>query len=134
MSMDYVSEGKVEIQKRLTDLVHRNGRMTLRDLRMATGLTTAMIHHYLEKARGCGDLYLAGKSGIFPSERDFLIWKQERKEAREEHFLNAPVNAGVPYDRSRNSVCEECRNSYVMQRVLVFYRGYQGNKRGVGSK
>ncbi|ENC9177604.1 DUF977 family protein, partial [Salmonella enterica subsp. diarizonae serovar (6),14:z10:z] len=38
---------------------------------------------------------------------------------------NARLIAGEPYDRSRNSICEECLNSYVMQRILAFYRGYQ---------
>ncbi|EGG3071171.1 DUF977 family protein [Salmonella enterica] len=67
----------------------------------------------------------AGRSGIFPSERDFRIWKQKQDDARVERFLNARLIAGEPYDRSRNSICEECRNSDVMQRVLAFYRGYQ---------
>ncbi|HFZ7410105.1 TPA: DUF977 family protein, partial [Salmonella enterica subsp. enterica serovar Saintpaul] len=27
------------------------------------------------------------------------------------------------YDRTRNVICTECRNSVTMQRVLAFYRG-----------
>ncbi|EKP3529835.1 DUF977 family protein, partial [Escherichia coli] len=27
------------------------------------------------------------------------------------------------YDRRQNIICEECRNSESMQRVLAFYRG-----------
>ncbi|ECC8814842.1 hypothetical protein DNI75_24040, partial [Salmonella enterica subsp. enterica] len=28
------------------------------------------------------------------------------------------------YDRTRNVICTECRNSVTMQRVLAFYRGH----------
>ncbi|ECO1013991.1 DUF977 family protein [Salmonella enterica subsp. enterica serovar Newport] len=99
--------------------------MTFGELRKMTGLTIFTARHYLEVAERCGDLYQAGRSGIFPSERDFRIWKRKQDDARVERFLNAKLVAGEPYDRNRNSVCEECRNSYVMQRILAFYRGYQ---------
>lgn len=125
MSRNYTPEKRDEIQKRLTDLVRKNGRMTFGELRKMTGLTIFTARHYLEVAERCGDLYQAGRSGIFPSERDFRIWKRKQDDARVERFLNARLIAGEPYDRSRNSICEECRNSYVMQRILAFYRGYQ---------
>ncbi|EAB9908217.1 DUF977 family protein [Salmonella enterica subsp. enterica] len=125
MSRNYTHEEREEIQKRLTDLVRKNGRMTFGELRKMTGLTIFTARHYLEVAERCGDLYQAGRSGIFPSERDFRIWKRKQDDARVERFLNAKLVAGEPYDRNRNSVCEECRNSYVMQRILAFYRGYQ---------
>ncbi|EAA9301865.1 DUF977 family protein [Salmonella enterica] len=125
MSRNYTPEKRDEIQKRLTDLVRKNGRMTFGELRKMTGLTIFTARHYLEVAERCGDLYQAGRSGIFPSERDFRIWKRKQDDARVERFLNAKLVAGETYDRNRNSVCEECRNSYVMQRILAFYRGYQ---------
>ncbi|HCM1914626.1 TPA: DUF977 family protein [Salmonella enterica subsp. salamae serovar 28:r:e,n,z15] len=125
MSRNYTREEKKEIQKRLAELVRKNGRMTFGELRKMTGLTIFTARYYLEVAERCGDLYQAGRSGIFPSERDFRIWKQKQNDARVERFLNARLIAGEPYDRSRNSICEECRNSNVMQRVLAFYRGYQ---------
>ncbi|EEK2577415.1 DUF977 family protein [Salmonella enterica subsp. enterica serovar Montevideo] len=125
MSRNYTPEKRDEIQKRLTELVRKNGRMTFGELRKMTGLTIFTARHYLEVAERCGDLYQAGRSGIFPSERDFRIWKQKQDDARVERFLNAKPVAGEPYDRNRNPVCEECRNSKAMQRVLAFYRGYQ---------
>ncbi|EBR5511774.1 DUF977 family protein [Salmonella enterica] len=125
MSRNYTPEKQDEIQKRLTELVRKNGRMTFGELRRMTGLTIFTARHYLEKAESCGELYQAGRSGIFPSERDFRIWKRKQDDARVERFLNARLITGEPYDRSRNSICEECRNSYVMQRILAFYRGYQ---------
>ncbi|EJE5640758.1 DUF977 family protein [Salmonella enterica] len=131
MSKNYTPEKRDEIQKRLTDLVRKNGRMTFGELRKMTGLTIFTARHYLEVAERCGDLYQAGRSGIFPSEQDFRIWKRKQDDARVARFLNARLVTGEPYDRSRNSVCEECRNSYVMQRILAFYRGY---KQGVISK
>ncbi|EMD3607494.1 DUF977 family protein [Salmonella enterica subsp. enterica serovar Pomona] len=131
MSRNCTPEKREEIQKRLTELVRKNGRMTFGELRKITGLTIFTARHYLEVAERCGDLYQAGRSGIFPSERDFRIWKQKQDDARVERFLNAKLVAGEPYDRNRNSICEECRNSYVMQRILAFYRGYQ---RGVIGK
>ncbi|WP_409529130.1 DUF977 family protein [Salmonella enterica] len=96
-----------------------------RSIPAITGLTVFTARHYLSEAERCGDLYQAGRSGIFPSERDFRIWKRKQDDARVERFLNARLIAGEPYDRSRNSICEECLNSYVMQRILAFYRGYQ---------
>ncbi|EDC5554200.1 DUF977 family protein [Salmonella enterica] len=125
MSRNYTPEKRDEIQKRLTELVRKNSRMTFGELRRMTGLTIFTARHYLEKAESCGELYQAGRSGIFPSERDFRIWKRKQDDARVERFLNARLITGEPYDRSRNSICEECRNSYVMQRILAFYRGYQ---------
>ncbi|EOG2858625.1 DUF977 family protein, partial [Salmonella enterica] len=109
MSRNYTPEKREEIQKRLTELVRKNGRMTFGELRKITGLTILTARHYLEVAERCGDLYQAGRSGIFPSERDFRIWKQKQDDARVERFLNAKRVAGEHYDRSRNSICEECR-------------------------
>lgn len=125
MSKNYTSGKQEEIQKRLTELVRKNGRMTLGKLRKMTGLTIFEAYHYLSEAERCGDLYQAGRRGIFPSERDFRIWKRKQDDARVERFLNARLIVGEPYDRSRNCICKECRNSDVMQRILAFYRGYQ---------
>ncbi|EBM5323089.1 DUF977 family protein, partial [Salmonella enterica] len=71
MSRNYTPAQKAEIQKRLTELVRTHGRMTFGELRKITGLTIFTARHYLEKAESCGDLYQAGRSGIFPSERAF---------------------------------------------------------------
>ncbi|EAO6111736.1 DUF977 family protein, partial [Salmonella enterica] len=105
MSKNYTPEERDEIQKRLTDLVRKSGRMTFGELRRVTGLTIFTARHYLEVAERCGELYQAGRSGIFPSEQDFRIWKRKQDDARVERFLNARLVAGEPYDRNRNSVC-----------------------------
>ncbi|MDI8883216.1 DUF977 family protein, partial [Salmonella enterica subsp. enterica serovar Montevideo] len=82
MSRNYTPAQKAEIQKRLTELVRTHGRMTFGELRKITRLTIFTARHYLENAESCGDLYQAGRSGIFPSEQAFLLWKQKREDAR----------------------------------------------------
>ncbi|ENB7863579.1 DUF977 family protein, partial [Salmonella enterica subsp. enterica] len=99
-------------------------RMTFGELRKITGLTIFTARHYLEKAESCGDLYQAGRSGIFPSEQAFRLWKQKREDARITRFLKTPEGVVSSYDRTRNVICTECRNSVTMQRVLAFYRGH----------
>lgn len=95
---------------------------TFGELRKITGLTIFTARHYLEKAESCGDLYQAGRSGIFPSEQAFLLWKQKREDARITRFLKTPEGVVSSYDRTRNVICTECRNSVTMQRVLSVYR------------
>ncbi|ELX5458205.1 DUF977 family protein, partial [Salmonella enterica] len=56
MSRNYTPEKRDEIQKRLTELVRKNGRMTFGELRKMTGLTIFTARHYLEVAERCGDL------------------------------------------------------------------------------
>ncbi|EDQ1372783.1 DUF977 family protein, partial [Salmonella enterica] len=123
MSRNYTLAQKAEIQKRLTELVRTHGRMTFGELRKITGLTIFTARHYLEKAESCGDLYQAGRNGIFPSEQAFLLWKQKREDARITRFLKTPEGVVSSYDRTRNVICTECRNSVTMQRVLAFYPG-----------
>ncbi|ECE1933105.1 DUF977 family protein [Salmonella enterica] len=123
MSRNYTPAHKAEIQKRLTELVRTHGRMTFGELRKITGLTIFTARHYLEKAESCGDLYQAGRSGIFPSEQAFRLWKLKREDARITRFLKTPEGVVRSYDRTRNAICTECRHSVTMQRVLAFYRG-----------
>ncbi|EBY6828561.1 DUF977 family protein, partial [Salmonella enterica subsp. enterica] len=59
-----------------------------------------------------------------PSEQAFLLWKQKREDARITRFLKTPEGVVSSYDRTRNVICTECRNSVTMQRVLAFYPGY----------
>lgn len=80
MSRNYTPAQKAEIQKRLTELVRTHGRMTFGELRKIAGLTI-LQPATTEKAESCGDLYQAGRSGIFPSERAFRLWKQKREDA-----------------------------------------------------
>ncbi|EBU8198029.1 DNA-binding protein, partial [Salmonella enterica subsp. enterica serovar Sandiego] len=107
MSRNYTPAQKAEIQKRLTELVRTHGRMTFGELRKITRLTIFTARHYLEKAESCGDLYQAGRSGIFPSEQAFLLWKQKREDARITRFLKTPEGVVSSYDRTRNVICTE---------------------------
>lgn len=111
MSRNYTPAQKTEIQKRLTELVRTHGRMTFGELRKITGLTIFTARHYLEKAESCGDLYQAGRSGIFPSEQAFRLWKQKREDARVTRFLKTPEGVVSSYDRTRNVICTEYPNS-----------------------
>ncbi|HGJ2890604.1 TPA: DNA-binding protein, partial [Salmonella enterica subsp. enterica serovar Typhimurium] len=52
----------------------------------------------------------------------FLLWKQKREDARITRFLKTPEGVVSSYDRTRNVICTECRNSVTMQRVLSVYR------------
>ncbi|EJX1820941.1 DUF977 family protein, partial [Salmonella enterica] len=108
MGKNYTPEQKAEIQKRLTELVRTHGRMTFGELRRMTGLTIFTTRHYLEKAESCGELYQAGRSGIFPSEQAFRRWKQKREDARIARFLKTPEGVVSSYDRTRNVICTEC--------------------------
>ncbi|EDW2651313.1 DUF977 family protein, partial [Salmonella enterica subsp. enterica] len=47
-----------------------------------------------------------------------------REDARITRFLKTPEGVVRSYDRTRNVICTECRNSVTMQRVLAFYRGH----------
>uniref|UniRef100_UPI003298E06F DUF977 family protein n=1 Tax=Salmonella enterica TaxID=28901 RepID=UPI003298E06F len=61
-------------------------------------------------------LYQAGRSGIFPSELVFLLWKQKGEDAWFTRFLKSPEGVVSSYDRTRNVIWTECRNSVTMQR------------------
>ncbi|WP_348238483.1 DUF977 family protein, partial [Salmonella enterica] len=65
-----------------------------------------------------------GRSGIFPSVQVFLLWKQKREGARITRFLKTPEGVVRSYDRTRNVICTESRNSVTMQRGLAFYPGH----------
>lgn len=70
MSKNYTPEKREEIQRRITELVRKHGRMTLTGLRKMTGLTMYSTRRYLDKAERCGDVYQAGRGGgDFPVRR-----------------------------------------------------------------
>ncbi|EEC8992107.1 DUF977 family protein [Escherichia coli] len=80
-----------------------------------------------------GDVYNSGY-GLFPSEQARKDWQNARKKLSRAK-LKKPVVVdpdliwSLPdgeirrYDRQLNIICSECRNSEVMQRVLIFYTG-----------
>ncbi|AXD05107.1 DUF977 family protein [Salmonella enterica subsp. enterica serovar Brandenburg] len=126
MSKNYTPEKREEIQRRITELVRKHGRMTLTGLRRMTGLTMYSTRRYLDKAERCGDVYQAGRGGgIFPSEEAYRAWKKQAK-ADAGLIWKLPDGEIRRYDRHHNVICRECRKSEYMQRVLAFYRGNNG--------
>lgn len=129
MGKNYTPVQQEEMQNRITELVRKNGRMTLNQLERITGAGCLTVRRYVKKAAECGDVYLAGKSDIFPSKQDFLAWREKQTDARVERFLKTPECEVRSYDRTRNVICSECLNSEAMQRVLAFYRGFGSETR-----
>ncbi|EHK3002082.1 DUF977 family protein [Salmonella enterica subsp. enterica serovar Poona] len=119
MGKNYTPERRAEIQCRLTELVRKHGRMTFTELRKKVGLTIYSTRHYLEKAERCGEVYLSGRDGIFPSEKAYRAWKKQTK-VDADLIWKLPDGEIRRYDRRHNVICRECRNSNVMQRVLAF--------------
>lgn len=120
MGKNFTPAQQTAMQRRITELVRRNGRMTLNQLERATGSGSLTIRRYLKKALDCGDLYGAGKHGIFPSEHAFHIWCQKKTNVRSGLKPKTPEGVRI-YDPSQNIVCTECRNSEAMQLVLSVY-------------
>lgn len=122
MGRNYAQEESEQIQQRLVALVRQNGRMSFVRLRKMTGLAIFTMCHQLEKAAERGEVYLAGKHGIFPSMADFLKWRNSRKPVQSRRAQEAMEVVVGRYDRENNVICQECRNSPSMRRVLAFYR------------
>ncbi|ENP2200710.1 DUF977 family protein [Salmonella enterica] len=123
MGKTYTPVQKAEMQCRITELVRKNGRMTLNQLERVTGASCQTVRRYVKKAAECGDLYLAGTKGIFPSKEDFRTWSEKPSDTRVERFLKIEEGLMSPYDRDNNVICTECRNSEAMRRLMAFYRG-----------
>ncbi|EAQ9999241.1 DUF977 family protein [Salmonella enterica] len=119
MGRNYTPAQQEEIQNRITELVRKHGRMTLNQLQQMTRTSSGTVRRYVDRAAACGDLYRAGKHGIFPSQQAFRDWRENLAD----ESLKAQERGARSDARSDNAIFEECRNSEAMQRVLSFYRG-----------
>lgn len=105
--------------------------MTLRELAEIVGASRETISGYITEMDA--GLYPTARHGVFPSEEAWLAWRSEHPGRPTKITKVAAVDPGLiralpdgkirRYDRRHNIICEECRNSESMQRVLAFYRG-----------
>ncbi|MCU6199087.1 DUF977 family protein [Citrobacter cronae] len=128
MARIFTEAEKIEIVKKITSLIRSEGRATLSQLVDELGISQPSVRHYLSIAIDRCGFYRAGKSGVFPTQQHFQKWREKRAIALQVKISGArpviarPVITIKPYDKTRNVICQECRNSPVMRRVLAFYR------------
>ncbi|HFG9821615.1 TPA: DUF977 family protein [Salmonella enterica subsp. enterica serovar Grumpensis] len=135
MAAPYTPEHRKKVQQCITEWVHKNGRMTTGQLQRVTGTSWNTLHRCLSGLLSCGDVYLVPRFGVFTSEQAFHAWNNKRtKKIRQAKVRQAKLakqykprqeilwGRMCSYDRRKNNICQECRNSEVMQRVLAFYR------------
>ncbi|QMM75449.1 DUF977 family protein [Escherichia coli] len=133
MARVFTQEEREKIKGQVVELVRRSGRETLRQLEAKTGATRYLMSVLARELVASGDVYNSGY-GLFPSEQARKDWQNARKKlTRARAKKPAVVDPGLiwslddgeirRYDRRHNIICNECRNSEVMQRVLIFYTG-----------
>lgn len=126
MSRTFSNAEKTEIVKKITKFIKRRGRATLMQLVDELGISQQAVRYYLSIVIERSGFYRAGKSGVFPSQEHFKKWQEKRANSCLVKSVGAsttkPRITLKPYDKTRNGICQECRNSPVMRRVLAFYR------------
>ncbi|AIZ81989.1 DUF977 family protein [Escherichia coli] len=131
MAKVFTQEEREKIKGQIVELVQQRGRMTLRELAEIVGASRETISGYITEMDA--RLYPTARHGVFPSEEAWLAWRSEHPGRPTKITKVAAVDPGLiralsdgkirRYDRRHNIICEECRNSESMQRVLAFYRG-----------
>ncbi|EGK3842537.1 DUF977 family protein [Escherichia coli] len=131
MAKVFTQEKREKIKGQIVELVQQRGRMTLRELAEIVGASRETISGYITEMDA--GLYPTARHGVFPSEEAWLAWRSEHPGRPTKITKVAAVDPGLiralpdgkirRYDRRQNIICEECRNSESMQRVLAFYRG-----------
>ncbi|HAX7281064.1 TPA: DUF977 family protein [Escherichia coli] len=133
MAIVFTPEEREKIKGQVVELVRQSGRETLRQLEAKTGATRYLVSVLARELVASGDVYNS-VYGLFPSEQARKDWQNARKKlTRARAKKPAVVDPGLiwslddgeirRYDRRHNIICNECRNSEVMQRVLIFYTG-----------
>ncbi|MCQ1860258.1 DUF977 family protein [Escherichia coli] len=137
MAKVFTQEEREKIKGQVVELVRQSGRETLRQLEAKTGATRYLMSVLARELAASGDVYISGY-GLFPSEQARKNWQNTRKKLSRENLKKSSVVDpdliwSLPdgeirrYDRRQNIICSECRNSDVMQRVLMFYMGNKGS-------
>lgn len=126
MAASYTDEQRERLRHHITEQVHKNGHMTMSRLAEVTHASHDSIRRHLKALVSLGQVYVVSGKGVFSSELFYREWRTRpvkktrviRKPARKQDKGGAQ-----PYDRRQNIICQECRDSESMQRVLAFYRG-----------
>ncbi|EJS5204780.1 DUF977 family protein [Shigella sonnei] len=133
MAKPFTPEQREELKTRIVELVHQDGRVTIRQLSDETGISRASVGRLCIELVASGDVYNSGY-GLFPSEQARKDWQSARKilsrvKVRKPVVVDPDLIWSLPdgeirrYDRRLNIICRECRKSEAMQRVLAFYQG-----------
>lgn len=117
---------KADLPARILEQVRERGRLTLDEAAAFGGVSRRTAQRYYNAAINLGGLYRSAKHGAFLSEHAYHSWRSERSKAQQiaEEKAEAPEFM-QPYDPARNCICNECRKSPAMQRVLAFYGAAQ---------
>ncbi|WDC22039.1 DUF977 family protein [Escherichia albertii] len=127
----FTPEYREQLKARIVELVRRDGRKTRKQLEDETGATRHLIEVLAKELVVSGTLYGSGH-GIFPSEQARKDWikackKMSRAAVKKKSdsglIYSLPDGEIRRYNRRHNIICNESRNSEVMQRVLIFYTG-----------
>ena len=124
MAKPFTHEQREELKARIIGLVRKNDRMTISQLERATGAGWHSVRRCLVDVLACGDLYMSGKYGVFASEQVYRVWRKTPEKTTDQTLIRKLPDGEIRrYDRHKNIICCECRNSEVMQRVLAFCQG-----------
>ncbi|ENK6899857.1 DUF977 family protein [Escherichia albertii] len=127
----FTPEYRKQLKARIVELVQRDGRKTRKQLEDETGATRHLIEVLAKELVVSGAVYGSGH-GIFPSEQARKDWikackKMSRAAVKKKSdpglIYSLPDGEIRRYNRRHNIICNESRNSEVMQRVLIFYTG-----------
>ncbi|MDU1061649.1 MAG: DUF977 family protein [Leclercia adecarboxylata] len=117
---------KIDLPGKILNLVLERGRLTLDEAAAFGGVSRRTAQRYFNAAVNLGGLYRSAKHGAFLNEASYLAWREEMGKAHQiaEEKAEEPKFM-LPYDPARNVICNECRKSPVMRRVLAFYGAAQ---------
>lgn len=77
MAKPFTPEQREELKTRIVELVHQDGRVTIRQLSDETGISRASVGRLCMELVASGDVYNSG-CGLFPSEQARKDWQSAR--------------------------------------------------------